>query len=98
MTLSHNFEKFLKGIATVLSIVLLGYAVFNGNGLVKLFKMQDLLSEKEVAYNTLNQERKTLDMEAKMLSGDSLDADFLEEQARIQFNAIGKDEVLINIE
>ena len=39
-----------------------------------------------------------IDKESKMLSRENLDLDFLEEQARIQFNLVGKNEFQINLD
>ena len=95
-------SKSILNVSNVIGLILLAlattYILFNKHGVVQNISLKNELNEKQEVLVNLQATKHKLDTESKMLSNDSLDLDFLEEQARLQFNVIGADEIQINIE
>ena len=98
MTTSKSILSVSNIICLVLLVLATAYILFNKHGVVQNISLKEKLFEKQELLANLQDTKHKLDTESKMLSNDSLDLDFLEEQARLQFNVIGKDEIQIDIE
>ena len=98
MTFLDNLKNILQVFLVLSVVIMLFFLFFSSSGVIKKSKLEKKLDETEQRLSSLQNHRMKIDTESKMLSRENLDLDFLEEQARIQFNLIRKNEFQINLD
>ena len=98
MTFLENLKNILQIFLALGVVLMLFFLFFSSSGIIKKSNLQKKLYKNEQILSVLQSHRIKIDTESKMLSKENLDLDFLEEQARIQFNLVGKNEVQINLD
>ena len=90
MTFLDNLRNILQIFLALSIIIMLFFLFFSSSGIIKKSNLEKKLYKTEQRLNSLQNHKMKIDKESKMLSRGNLDLDFLEEQARIQFNLVGK--------
>jgi cell division protein FtsB len=98
MTFLDNLRNIFQIFLALGIVIMLFFLFFSSSGIIKKSNLEKKLYKTEQKLISLQNHKMKIDKESKMLSRENLDLDFLEEQARIQFNLVGKNEFQINLD
>lgn len=97
-----KYDAMKRAIAPMLCVLVLFYLGFHtvsgDRGLFALFKESRKLEALKVELSEVHAELGALEKKVSLLSGNSLDLDLLDEQARLVLGLVGRDELVIFLE
>ena len=86
-------------VGPVLGFCAAGYFIYHSiegeRGLVAYARLSNDVAQAKLQFEEANAERKALERRVNLLRSDHLDADMLEERARLMLNLVRPDEIVI---